>query len=90
MIYQVSNILLRFKTSMSRSDLCDYSDLDIIMLMYNLLEYSQNYSMTSGSLWKYLKEEIDDVNDNVSDGTSFKYKTKMVEKFQKDHHDLEI
>ena len=25
-------------------------DLDIVMPMYNLLEYSQNYSMTSGSL----------------------------------------
>ena len=25
-------------------------DLDIVMLMYNLLEYSQNYSMTSRSL----------------------------------------
>ena len=28
-------------------------DLDIVMSMYNLLEYSQNYSMTSGSLWNY-------------------------------------
>ena len=28
-------------------------DLDIVMLMYNLLEYSQNYSMTSGSSWNY-------------------------------------
>ena len=25
-------------------------DLDIVMLMYNLLEYSNNFSMTSGSL----------------------------------------
>ena len=28
-------------------------DLDIVMPMYNLLEYSDNYSMTSGSLWNY-------------------------------------
>ena len=26
-------------------------DLDIVMPMYNLLEYSDNYSITSGSLW---------------------------------------
>ena len=26
-------------------------DLDIVMLMYNLLEYRENYSMTSGCLW---------------------------------------
>ena len=27
-------------------------DLDFVMPMYNLLEYSDNYSMTSGSLWE--------------------------------------
>ena len=27
------------------------------MLMYNLLEYSDNYSMTSGSLWNYYGDE---------------------------------
>ena len=43
--------------------------------MYNLLEYSHNYSMTSGSLWNYCKNEIDD---NALDGKSFQYKTKIV------------
>ena len=33
-------------------------DLDIVMPMYNLLEYSDNYSMTSGSLWNYYRDEI--------------------------------
>ena len=28
-------------------------DLDIVVPMYNLLEYDNNYSMTSGSLWNY-------------------------------------
>ena len=32
--------------------------------------------MTSGSLWNYLREEIVDVDNNASDGKSFKYKTK--------------
>ena len=36
-------------------------DLDIVMPMYNLLEYSDNYSMTSGSLRNYYKDEIDGV-----------------------------
>ena len=96
---------IRFKTSMLRSDLCDFSDgfivvkgdivltkaigrrpvdrrnrfftfknnapftnciskinnvlidnaedLDIVMPMYNLLEYSKNYSKTTGSFWNY-------------------------------------
>ena len=34
------------------------------MLMYNLLECSDNYSMTSGSLWNYCTDEvIDDANE---------------------------
>ena len=97
---------IRFKTSMFRSDLCDYSDayvwvkgkitvtnendnadfnkeltltnnapfisciskingelvenaedLDIVMPMYNLLEYSKNYEKTSGSLFNYYTDE---------------------------------
>ena len=55
-------------------------DLDIVMPMYNLLEYSENYLMTSGSLWNYYRDKIDDVDDNASDGKSFKYKTKIVGK----------
>ena len=46
--------------------------------MYNRLEYSQNYFMTSGSLWNNCKDEIDDVDDNVPDSKSFEYKTKIV------------
>ena len=35
-------------------------DLDIVILLYNVLEYSQNYSMTSGSLWNYNRDELND------------------------------
>ena len=35
------------------------------MPRYNLLEYSDNYFMTSGSLWNYYRDEInDDTNEN--------------------------
>ena len=109
-----TNKQIRFKTSMLRSDLCDYSevyivvkgditvegannkiienrllafknnapfisciskmndvlleneeDLDIVMPMYNLLEYSKNYSKTSGRFWSYYKDELtDETNDD--------------------------
>ena len=43
-------------------------DLDIVMPMYNLLEYSDNYSMTSGSLWNLYRDETshdaDETNNN--------------------------
>ena len=30
-------------------------DIDIVMPMYNLIEYSDNYAKTTGSLWQYCK-----------------------------------
>ena len=127
-----TNKQIRFKTSMLRSDLCDYSDanivvkgivtvsaderdrdemnrrvilkinarfisciskingvlvenaedLDIVMPMYNLLEYTKNYSKTSASLWNYCRED-DETNDNngsnknVINSQSFKCKTSI-------------
>ena len=39
-------------------------DIDIVMSMYNLIEYSDNYSKTSGSLRKYCKDILT-VNSNI-------------------------
>ena len=30
-------------------------DIDVVMPMYNLIEYSDSYSKTSGSLWQYYR-----------------------------------
>ena len=41
-------------------------DLDVVMLVYNLLEYSKNYKKTTDNLWNYYRDEpnssIDDNN----------------------------
>ena len=74
-----------FRSCMSEvnSTLIDNAeDLYIIKPMYNLLQYSQNYSVTSGCLWNFYRDKIDDVDDNASDGKSFEYKTKIVENTQ--------
>ena len=126
---------IRFKTSMLRSDLCDYSDaylrvkgtitvtdpnnnanfnrrltlknnapfisciskingelvenaedLDIMIPMYNLLEYSKNYEKASGSLFNYYRDEPKDhdegdgdnvINISIRGSKSFDYKTKI-------------
>ena len=47
------------------------------MSMYNLIEYSDNYAKTSGSLWQYYRDEA---NDNLADSKSFKSKIKSQEK----------
>ena len=139
----------KFKTSMLRSDLCDYSDayivvkgrisvtgtdnanrrnkkltfknnapfrsdiskinntfvdsavdLDIVMPMYNLLEYSNNCSMTSGSLWNYYRDELNDSanetddNDNKTNNNKtitnklFEYQAKIIGSTPKDNSKL--
>ena len=55
-------------------------DVDIAMPMHNVLEYSQNYSVTSGSLWNHYRDKIDNINDNASDDKSCTYKTEIVGK----------
>ena len=47
------------------------------MAMYNLIEYSDNYLKTSGSLYQYYK---DDPNDNITRSESFKSKIKITGK----------
>ena len=47
------------------------------MPMYNLIEYSDNYAKTTGSLWQYFR---DDLNDNLAESESFKSKIKITGK----------
>ena len=50
--------------------------------MCNLIEYSSNYSNTTGSLWFYSKDEAVNLNDiiaNIYDFKSFRYKAKLLE-----------
>ena len=61
----------------NNTDIANAQDIDIVMPMYNLIEYSDNYSKTSGSLWQYYK---DDPNDNITDSESFKFKVKITGK----------
>ena len=63
----------------------DADDLDIVMSMYNLLEYSKNYRKTIGSLYNYYRDELsDDADDNnfsnikVVISNIFKYKNKII------------
>ena len=43
-------------------------DLDVVMPMYNLLEYSKNYRKTKGSFWNYYRDES---NSGVDNGITY-------------------
>ena len=64
-------------------------DLDVVMPMYNLLEYSKNYKKkkTTGSLWNYYRDEPN--NPLSCDSEPFKYKTYITRKTPDNDHVLE-
>ena len=54
--------------------------INITMPMYNLMEYSDNYSDTSGSLWQFKRDEIENNANNLTfaNCSSFEYISKFV------------
>ena len=66
-------------------------DLDTVILIYNLLEYSKNYRKTTGSLWKNYRDEPNigiggrnnNVNYSIKDSKSFDYKTNITGKLER-------
>ena len=79
----------RFIGRITNTDIDTAQDIDIVMPMYNLIEYSDNYSKTSGTLWQYYKDEP---NDCLADSESFKSKVKITGKTPNDGNtkDIEI
>ena len=43
----------------------DSEDLDLVMWIYNLIEYSSNCSETTGSLWFYSKDDATNFNNKI-------------------------
>ena len=59
--------------------------INIAMPMYNLIEYSDNYSDTSGSLWQFKRDQIEgnidltiDANHIPNNSSSYKYKSSFI------------
>ena len=62
-------------------------DIDIVMPMYNLIEYSGNYAKTSGSLWQYYRDEP---NNNLANSELFKFKVKITGKTPNDDNEKDV
>ena len=72
-------------SEINNANVDDAKNIDIAMPMYNLIIYSDNYSGTSGSLWKYCKDIpatndnnaiVNFANNNLTD--SFNFQVKMI------------
>ena len=73
-------------------------DLDVVMPMYNLFEYSKNYRKTTGSFWNYYRDEPNsglggdnnNVNYSIKDSKSFDYKTSITGKLEGNNTEKEV
>ena len=62
------------KSEINNIQIDNAKDTNIVIPMYNLIEYSDNYSKPSGCLWQYYRDEP---NDNIEEYESFKSKIKI-------------
>ena len=78
------------RSEINNTHVDDAKDLDIVMPIYNLIEYSDNHSKISESLWQYCKDipAVDNNNaivnftdNNLTDSFNFKT-TKLYSKFR--------
>ena len=68
------------RTEINETFVDEAEHINIVMPMYNLIEYSDNYSDTSGSLWDFKRDEIVNNADVTNDDNapSFKYKASII------------
>ena len=72
------------RTEINETFVDNEEHINIVMPMYNLIEYSNNNSRTSGSLWLFKRDEIEDFDLTLDDdhipnnSSSFKYKSSFI------------
>ena len=74
-----------YRTEINETFADETEHVNIAMPLYNLIEYSDNYSNISGSLWQFKRDEIEgDVDITVdaqhipNNSSSFKYKSSFI------------
>ena len=77
------------KSEISNTEIDYVRNIDIVIPLYNLIEYNDNCSKTSGNLWKYYRNES---NNTLTNFESFKSKIKITGKTPDDDNtkDVEI
>ena len=74
----------KYRAEINETFIDEAEHVNIVIPMYNLIEYSDNYSDTSGSLWHFNRDEQSlENNGNLFDlsadySSSFKYKSNLI------------
>ena len=86
-VFKISAPVTICVSEINNTQIDNCKDLDIIMPMYSLIEYSDNYAKTSGSLWQYYRDEPNDI---LADSELFKYKIKITGKTPDDANEKDV
>ena len=69
----------KYTTEINETFIDEADHINITMPMYNLIEYGNNYSDASGSLWQFERDElIGNINLTNDNSSSFKYKSDLI------------
>ena len=70
----------KFRTEINETFVDEATHINITLPMYNLIEYSDNYFDTSGTLWQFARDEIINKANVTNDNNafSFKYKANLI------------
>ena len=63
------------KSEINNTEIDNARDINIVIPMHKMIEYSDNYSKPTGSLWHYYKDKP---NNNLADSESSKSKVKII------------
>ena len=91
-IFKNHSLFTNYLSKINNTQIEDVHDIDVVMSIYNLTEYSDIYSKESGSLWQYYRNKptldnnnkITDFSVNKKNNTSFKFKQKITWKIGND------
>ena len=75
-VFESCALFIKCMSKINNTEVDNAEDLDIVMPMYNLLEYSENYAKASASLCQNYRDEPDD---NKIDSKLFKFKSNITD-----------
>ena len=75
------------KSKTKNKQVDNVTDLDVVIPMYNLIEYSNNYAKTLESLCQYHRY---DPNGNITDSKSLKFKVRITGRNPADSNNKDI
>ena len=101
LIFKINALITLCISKINNTFIDNTEDPDIIIPKINLLEYSDDYFMTSGSSWNYYRDEanVDAKENNAANNRmnnnksvaskSFEYKAKIIKRTPDDNNTLD-